>query len=94
MAEPDASAQPLPVPSTVTVAVDLAKAVAVALATAVARALEAACTSPWQASLMAAATAEAVAFLASTRAPALEVATDLTEPACAAAMVQPMHDTC
>jgi hypothetical protein len=47
---------------------------------AVARACEAACTSPEQASAMLAAIAEAVAFLASTSVAELDVATDLTEP--------------
>lgn len=47
---------------------------------ALARACDAACTSPEQASAMLAATAEAVAFLASTSVAELDVATDLTEP--------------
>lgn len=80
-----ASAQPLPVPSTVTVAWLFDHACAVALAMALARACDAACTFPEQASAMLAATADAVAFLASTSVAELDVATARTEPARVAA---------
>lgn len=75
-----ASAQPLPVPFTVTVAWLFDHACADAVAMALARAFDAAFTSPEQTSAMLAATAEAVAFLATTMVSELDVATDCTEP--------------